>query len=93
MQRKRNKLWEHPMKENLSYEQAVENLGCYFTRPVWDGFHFIDGNRNHAILTKDKEIIVVTEEEVQSKDCNDWMLVSIKDEVVGLVQDHQYSIL
>ena len=89
----RNKLWEEIMKEWITYEEAVKNVGYYFTRPEWDGFHFIDGNGQHAIVTKEREMIIVTEEEVLNKESDDWMLVSITNEAVRIVQKHQYSII
>lgn len=89
----RDKLWEEIMKNEMTYEEALSKRGYYFTRPEWDGFHFIDGSGNHVIITKDRETLIVTEEEVFNKDSNDWMLVSITNEAVILVQQHQYKVL
>ena len=89
------KLWEEIIKDGLTYEQALEegNEGFYFTRPEWLGFHFIDGDSKHTIVTKDKITLNVTEEEVTDKDAVDWMLVSITDEAVELVRLHQEEVI
>lgn len=89
----RDKLWEEVMKNNMTYDEVLANVGFYFTRPEWDGFHFIDGIGNHVIITKDRETLIVTEEEVFNKDSDDWMFVSITNEAVQLVTSHQYEVL
>lgn len=93
MERRSSKLWEEVAKKNLSYEEVKEHKGWYFTRPEWKGFHFIDGDGNHVIITKYKELLVVSEEEVWNKDSNDWMIVSIVDEAIPIVREHQESLV
>lgn len=88
------KLWEEVANSELSYQEIMEKYkGWYFTRPEWDGFHFIDGDGNHVVITKDRELLIVKEEEVLNKDSNDWMIVSIIGEAISMVANHQNSLL
>lgn len=79
------KYWNNKIKENLTYSEAIK-VGKYnfFTRPEWDGVHFIC-DKHYYILLNTGEIIKDPIEVLNTSD-NDWMLVDCNKECAKLVK-------
>lgn len=85
------KFWEQIISKNVSYDYALNYIKSYkgtsyITRPEWDGVHFISKNNEYCILLKTGEVLI-DESEVYDKDKNDWLIVTITDKAVKLLED------
>lgn len=89
------RFWEDVMKKDLTFEEIISNYeDFYFTRPEWDGFHFFDvKTKEHMVLLKSGKIIKISHEEVWNKDSNDWMLVSITNEALAILDNYRNKIV
>lgn len=84
------KFWRRVIDSERSYESALNYIktypaSSYITRPEWDGIHFISKDGSYCILLKNGEILI-DESEVWSTDKNDWLVVTITDEAVKLLE-------
>ena len=84
------KYWDKAIVKDLSYDeaekQAKENRLCYITRPEWEGFHFYDKLGDYCILLKNGDLVIFPKE-IYDKDKNDWMVVSITDDALEILQE------
>lgn len=75
------KYWNRVLANHLTFAQAANAMtkNIYFiTRPDWQGFHFLDKNRQYKIFLKSGEIIELTVDElnkIYDRDKHDWMIV------------------
>lgn len=84
------KYWEREIFKNLKYneaERAIRNTTPthYITRPEWEGVHFYNKYGDYCILLKSGEV-VVEPEEIYDTDKQDWMVVSITEQAVEILQ-------
>lgn len=67
------KMWDEITREGLSYEEVNKNK--YFTRPCWDGVHFMKNNDYYILLNSGK--ILKNPECVFDKSKKDWIEVDL----------------
>lgn len=83
--------WKDVVKSNLSFDEAHEHIknnksASYITRPDWDGVQFYNKFGEYCILFKDGHIKSNMLDKVYKKKANDWMIVSITDEAIRILQ-------
>lgn len=84
------KFWKRVIDNERTYESALNYIkaypaSSYITRPEWDGIHFIAKDGSYCILLKTGELLI-DEKEVWSTDKSDWIVVTITDEAVKLLE-------
>lgn len=86
------KYWEHIIDNNLSFNKVREQIEKYYpyyaTRPCWDGVHFYSKQGQYCILFNDGTIMIDALDSAWSKDENDWMIVTISDGAVRLLEEN-----
>lgn len=84
------KYWDGLIATNLSFNEAnrqIEKYRPYYTtRPDWEGVHFYSKQGQYCILFKDGHVETDILEKVWDKDKNDWMIVTITDEAVKILE-------
>jgi hypothetical protein len=84
------KFWRRIINNNKSYEDALNYIktypaSSYITRPEWDGIHFISKDGSYCILLKTGQLLIDVPE-AWSTDKTDWIIVTITDETVKLLE-------
>lgn len=77
------KLYNYVLQEGLTHAQVMQQiigksavcLPKCFTRPEWDGFHFLNKKGRYCIMFKDKHVEEVEIFKVWDRDKDDWIEV------------------
>lgn len=84
------RFWNKIISKNLSHEKANELIKdfrpYYTTREEWDGVHFYNKEGQYCILFKDGHVEVDMFEKAWAKDKNDWMIVTVTENAVGILK-------
>ena len=87
------KYWEYILDSNLSFgvaEHLIHKYKPYYmTRLEWDGMHFYDKYGRYSILFRDGHVEHNMYNKAWGKDKNDWMIVTITDEAVEILENNK----